>query len=336
MKKLFMLFSLIGFVSNAQDQLVSAVETREQKEPCLQTITGQIRDQVTNELILNTIVSLNDKEGNPVQTLMATDNAKFTFKVSCENSYTITARKEGYNSQSKTFTTSNDSGLELQTKILLDQGRIDFVTDPVGETKSNSLASMAASTNVEELIIDSAKAVEAPLKEKSANSAKEIAVEVTEEVKKVAEEPVIKKKQEIKEVTIKKTSSTVETTKNKFNEDILVLQPVIFDYESSYLNKQAKKDLLKVVNIMKKNPDLKLECASYTDAKGTEKYNLWMSERRAKRTVDYLVRRGIDPRRISGRGYGESKLINDCTEGEDCTDEQRAVNRRTEFKIVKK
>ena len=55
---------------------------------------------------------------------------------------------------------------------------------------------------------------------------------------------------------------------------------------------------------------------------------------RAKRTVDYIIRRGIHPSRISGKGYGKAKLINDCTD--DCTDEQRAVNRRTEFKIVKK
>ena len=131
------------------------------------------------------------------------------------------------------------------------------------------------------------------------------------------------------------TPSKVETVKNKFNEDILVLKPVLFDYESSYLNQQAKKDLLKVVRIMKNNPDLMIECASYTDAKGSDKYNQWMSDRRAKRTVEYIIRKGINPKRIKGKGYGESKLINDCTEGENCSDEQRAVNRRTEFKVVK-
>ena len=168
-------------------------------------------------------------------------------------------------------------------------------------------------------------------------STDEVAANDTEEVKETAApEPVETPKEPITETkTLTKTPSKVATKKNSFNEDILVLKPVLFDYESSYLNQQAKKDLLKVVAIMKSNPDLVLECASYTDAKGSDKYNQWMSDRRAKRTVEYIIRKGIDPNRIKGKGYGESKLINDCTEGENCTDEQRAVNRRTEFKVVK-
>lgn len=320
MKRLFILFMFISWVANTQEQLVSSVETTEQKVPCLQTITGQIRDQMTNELIPNTIVSLTDKDGNPIQTLMATENASFKFKIECQNTYKLTASKDTYNSQEKIFTTSSDSGVELNTKIFLDQGRIDFIVDPVGKTKSNSAATVDTETNIQSPSIEKPDVVTIPVKEN----------------KEVIENPRKEEKQKVNEKPIIKTKPTVQTIKNNFNEEILVLKPVLFDYESSYLNQQAKKDLLKVVKVMKKNPELMIECASYTDAKGTEKYNLWISQRRAKRTVEYLIRRGIDPRRIKGRGYGEARLINDCTEGDDCTDEQRAVNRRTEFKIVKK
>ncbi|NNC70193.1 MAG: OmpA family protein [Flavobacteriaceae bacterium] len=320
MKRLFILLIVIYCTGNAQEQLISSVETIEQKEPCLQTITGQIRDQITNELIPNTIVSLSDKDGNPVQTMMVTENGTFTFKVECQNTYRLTASRETYNPQATTFTTTNKSGLELNTKILLDQGRIDFIVDPAEDKKSMKIASLNAENKLQTISIEKSYERMSPV----------------EENKKDSKEPLIKEKKKVKEKSILKARPKVQTVKNSFNEDILVLKPVIFDYESSYLNREAKKDLLKVVEIMKKNPDLMIECASYTDAKGTEKYNLWMSRRRAKRTVEYIIRNGIDPQRIKGKGYGESKLINDCTDGDDCTDQQRAINRRTEFKIVKK
>ena len=149
MKRLLILLLLLTTTVHAQEQLVSSVETEEQKEPCLQTITGQVRDQMTNELIPNTVVSLRDKNGNPIQTLMATEKATFTFKVECGSTYKITASKESYNPQSKVFTTSDDSGIKLQTKILLDQGRIDFIYDPAKETKTADISETATQFKVE-------------------------------------------------------------------------------------------------------------------------------------------------------------------------------------------
>ncbi len=330
----------------SQEQLISAVETAEQKEPCLQRITGQIRDHVTNNPIPNSIISLLDENDTPVQTIMTTDDATFSFQVACLNTYKLTVSKDTYNTQEKTFTTNSDSGLELSTKIFLDQGRIDFLVDPAKQISSSETVQINTNTDIKSATLNPILA-----KDGLSNESK-VATKTSE----VNEDPIQNEAQEVVEtsepaptvaplekpvedvVAVEKPSETpskVETVKNKFNEDILVLKPVLFDYESSYLNQQAKKDLLKVVRIMKNNPDLMIECASYTDAKGSDKYNQWMSDRRAKRTVEYIIRKGIDPKRIKGKGYGESKLINDCTEGENCSDEQRAVNRRTEFKVVK-
>lgn len=338
MKSLYVLFLLMPFALMSQEQLISAVETVEQKEPCLQRITGQIRDHATNEPIPNSIVSLLDENGAPVQTVMATSDASFSFQVSCMNTYKLTASKDSYNTQEKTFTTSDDSGLELSTKIFLDQGRIDFVVDPAKQTKSSETAKISANSDVSSAALnpilpnfDTQKRTDN--NEKPTEAPIESAEIKPEETIETPEQPKIELESNLEEVTEEPVA--VKTVKNKFNEDILVLKPVLFDYESSYLNQQAKKDLLKVVNVLKNNPKLVLECASYTDAKGSEKYNQWMSERRAKRTVEYIIRKGIHPTRIKGKGYGESKLINDCTEGENCTDQQRAVNRRTEFKVVK-
>jgi outer membrane protein OmpA-like peptidoglycan-associated protein len=86
---------------------------------------------------------------------------------------------------------------------------------------------------------------------------------------------------------------------------------------------------------MNQYPKMIIEAASHTDSQGLDGYNIWLSGRRANRTVDYIISRGIDSRRITGRGYGASQLINQCVKGVDCTDAQHAKNRRSEFVIIK-
>ena len=86
---------------------------------------------------------------------------------------------------------------------------------------------------------------------------------------------------------------------------------------------------------MTRYPEMIIESGSHTDSRGIEGYNIWLSDRRAKSTVDYIIGQGIDPSRITGKGYGESQLINECSDGVDCTEAQHAMNRRTEFVIIK-
>ena len=113
------------------------------------------------------------------------------------------------------------------------------------------------------------------------------------------------------------------------------INPIYFDFNSSYLNKQAKTELQKVIDLMNKNPKMIIEGASHTDSRGPDGYNGWLSDRRAKSTVNYIIERGIDPTRITGKGYGSTQLINQCERGIDCTEAQHAANRRTEFVIIK-
>ena len=116
---------------------------------------------------------------------------------------------------------------------------------------------------------------------------------------------------------------------------IVNIDPIYFELNSSYLTKEAKRELDKVVDLMNRYPNMIIESGSHTDSRGIEGYNLWLSDRRAKSTVNYIVSRGIDPSRISGHGYGESQLINKCSDGVKCTEAEHAKNRRTEFVIIK-
>ncbi len=116
---------------------------------------------------------------------------------------------------------------------------------------------------------------------------------------------------------------------------VVNIEPIYFELNSSYLNKEAKRELDKVVDLMTRYPEMIIESGSHTDSRGIEGYNIWLSDRRAKSTVSYIIDKGIDSGRITGKGYGESQLINECSDGVDCAEAQHAMNRRTEFVIIK-
>jgi outer membrane protein OmpA-like peptidoglycan-associated protein len=172
--------------------------------------------------------------------------------------------------------------------------------------------------------------------------AKIVVLEVTPDV--VAEEikaPVVKKikqpivKEEVVEKDVLPKVTSKEIVGSRMNSPAVSINPIYFDYESSWLNEKTRKELQKVIDLMKQNPKMVIECAGHADAKGDVKYNQWMSDRRVKRVVDYVISKGVSSSRISGIGYEEKFIINKCVEGVECTDQERAANRRVEFVIVK-
>ncbi len=116
---------------------------------------------------------------------------------------------------------------------------------------------------------------------------------------------------------------------------IVDLNPIYFDSGKWNIRTDAAIELDKIVKAMNDNPSLSIEVGSHTDSKGASKANLSLSDKRAKSTADYIVSKGIVKGRISGKGYGESQLVNKCKDGVKCTDVEHQQNRRTEFKIVK-
>ena len=116
---------------------------------------------------------------------------------------------------------------------------------------------------------------------------------------------------------------------------VIKINPIYFNLNSSIISPDAVIELNKIVEIMNKYPDIEIECGSHTDARANDKYNMWLSERRAKNTVDYLISKGISKDRIVGIGYGESQILNKCKNGVQCSEELHQLNRRTEF-VVKR
>ncbi len=104
---------------------------------------------------------------------------------------------------------------------------------------------------------------------------------------------------------------------------------------SAKLNSAAKAEIDRVIiPILKEKPNVKIELASHTDSRGSDEFNMELSQRRADAIKSYLISKGISADRIISKGYGETRLLNNCTNGVKCSERQHAVNRRTEYRIV--
>lgn len=128
------------------------------------------------------------------------------------------------------------------------------------------------------------------------------------------------------------------------NPDDLVLTPyeidgtyevdnIYYDLDKYQVRTDAQDALDELATIMKEHP-ITIELGSYTDCRGSDEYNIELSQKRAESVIRYLILQGVDPSRMTAKGYGESQPVNECTDGVACTEEEHQMNRRTEFKVT--
>ena len=272
-------------------------------ENCMQYISGIITD-VDTMLPLETVqLTLKEDNNEEIKRLTSAADGSFSFTVDCERKYAIYASKDGYTEASKFL-------------------KLD------GQRKKNNDASMAL------------KSFDSIEKEK------EFAIELKKKEDLVALE--LKKKEEViiaknaivaAEMAKKEKVATliaIEKDIVKDKERLLIkTEPIYFDYDLWYIRKDAKPILNRVVELMKKYPEMVIEIGSHTDNRGDNQYNERLSTRRAYATRAYFIAEGVDGKRVLAKGYGERIQIIKCDPSESCTEEQHELNRRSEFVIKK-
>lgn len=112
------------------------------------------------------------------------------------------------------------------------------------------------------------------------------------------------------------------------------IKTIYFDLNKSKIRKEAAFDLEKILDVLKDHPTMKLDIRSHTDSRASSKYNEDLSEKRAQSTIAWLVKNGVAQSRLTGKGYGETQLVNPCADGVDCTEEEHQANRRSQFIIT--
>jgi peptidoglycan-associated lipoprotein len=109
---------------------------------------------------------------------------------------------------------------------------------------------------------------------------------------------------------------------------------IYYDLNRATILPEAEPDLTYLMELMNQYSDMVIELSSHTDAQGSDKFNLGLSERRAISAMEWLTKRGIAKERIKPVGYGETQIRNQCLNDVECTDDEHRYNRRTEFKIL--
>jgi outer membrane protein OmpA-like peptidoglycan-associated protein len=135
--------------------------------------------------------------------------------------------------------------------------------------------------------------------------------------------------------TVDMVSMGMVLNRNTLNRPIII-ENIYYDLDKYHIRPDATVELDKLVQTLKDNPGIKIELSSHTDSRQTLSYNQLLSQLRAEAAVTYIVSKGIDPARLVARGYGENRLLNRCADNVNCSEEEHQLNRRTEFKLLKK
>ena len=112
------------------------------------------------------------------------------------------------------------------------------------------------------------------------------------------------------------------------------IKMIYFDLDKYNIRQEAALDLEKILDVLNENPTMKLDIRSHTDSRASHKYNEVLSDNRAKSTISWLVKNGVDQSRLTGKGYGETQLVNKCADDVKCSEEDHQFNRRSEFIIT--
>jgi len=312
-------------------------------------VKGTATDKNTHAVLPGTKVRLLDVDGLALKDTVADANGKYEFEVEEELDYKMKGTLDNFSDGNNTFTTKNLDGkkevtcdLELEqpgfnlygivtdrkTKAAIETVSV-IITDETGKEVINT---MTPATGDFSKILSDAK-----LNDKLDYTIKLVKpgyFPKTLKFSKVLTTPGQVSLHTELDLAMDKMESGTDLMK-AFN-----IEPIYFDLDKFFIRKDAATTLDKIVQILKEYPTMELDLGSHTDCRETKGYNRTLSTNRYKSTKQYLASRTKNGnKRMSGKGYGETQLVNDCPCEPDnksgCSEEQHQMNRRTEFKIRK-
>lgn len=339
--------SRLSGISNGSHELIlgyqmcKAVKKKE-KEPEIVNYyaMGAVSDANSGTPLSNQVVTITNTATGGSQTI-TTDSAGFyEALVDSSATYSFKVENPDYEPLSESITiqpnnTKSTVNLKPEHKSLSLAGRV--IDGKSNQPLSGVEVSIANGTETYQAITDNQGAFLLPLKDKKRGMAMDYIVTL----KKKGYDPFEKAFKanvdnyntiELQNVLDGGLALTPEKKPEQISE-IIDLKPIGFELNSAQLTADAKLELDKVIDVLNKNPEMKIEIGAHTDCRGSESGNLRLSEKRAASTLKY-IRAGIsNPERIDGKGYGETQPLSNCACG-DCSKEDHDSNRRTEFRIV--
>jgi outer membrane protein OmpA-like peptidoglycan-associated protein len=306
-------------------------------------IRGTALDTKGN-VLANSSVTLFDDKGNQIGNVITAEDGKYLFKVDPDRDFKLTGTKEKYFDGANTASTKTDKD-EVIADVVLEQDPGFLLYGLITDSKTKSVIVDAKITLVDK---------NTGLRESYSTSQQGDFLKILTDNKlndKVSFDFILEK-----EGYFSKTVSynAVLTRPGQYNihevldfsmdievkdlAELIQINPIYFDLDKYNIRPDAALELDKIVEIMNKYPNMVVELGSHTDCRAPAAYNEKLSDNRAKASATYIKGKIVNPERITGKGYGETQLKNQCEcEGAKvvpCTEEEHQLNRRTEFKVI--
>lgn len=305
-------------------------------------VKGTVFDKEGNVLANSTVI-LSDSKGEKIKSLVTADDGKYLFDVDVDKDFILIGQKEDY-LETANILPAKTSDDEIQADLILEKKSDLSLYGIVSDEKNKLLLEGARVVIVDQitnkrdtLITSNTGDFRKNLADKKLNDEGSFKFIIQKKgyFTKSLDYSVVFKNQGQYDVSISLDSSS-DNKKDKF--EIIQINPVYFEFDKYDISPEVAIGLDKLVLIMNKYPDMVIELESHTDCRANAAYNMSLSEKRAKLSVAYIKPRIVNPDRVSGKGYGESKLVNQCKcEGEmidPCAEEEHQLNRRIEFKVI--
>lgn len=281
-----------------------------------ETIGGTIMDN-SDMPVADATVTLQDCNGNELQKTTSGPNGKFSFEVSKGQCYQALATKKGYDPDQKAYHLEKSVLLNMVQRTIYQIYAIDIEDqEPVS----------GIDINCDEQQWQTDQFGYASLNTDSLGSCNLI-ISGDEYFSYILEADPYRFSPG------DNVTDTIRLYKKELNK-AYTFNNIEFFLDKWRLLPQSEQELGKLIKLMKDNPSLKIEMASHTDSRGEAQYNQWLSKKRSDSAKDYLIENGISGDRIVSKGYGETRLINHCANGVQCSEAEHLENRRTEFVIL--
>ena len=310
----------------------------EEKEAKIVYLSGVAIDALTGNELTNTLITLTDDDGVELGSVETDNNGQYFLELIADKKYNILAENDNYFSVNKTLTTSDNKNEYELDLVAHRKGDVKLIGKVVDDETIETIKGVKVTiiSNDKTPILNETKAngtFENELKEEKIDQKINLSI-------KLEKDGYISNVISVNEKANEKGIIEVNCNLHKLNIGVDIgkvadVQPIYFDVDKAEIRPEAALELDKIVIAMQENPKIIIELGSHTDARGDDAYNLDLSERRAKASANYLIAKGINKSRVKFKGYGETQLVNNCTNDVECTDEQHQENRRTEFKIIK-
>ena len=293
-------------------------------------IKGEVFNSETSEVLENATVFLLDKNENILNTAITQSDGKFKFLVDKVQDYKLVSEKDlftdgkgfvnstGLNDQPESIINlyqAIDKTLQLEGLVVYRENRQAVIGVNVSFFTQNAENEIALVTNAEGKITTSLE-------------------RDSEYTIQYHKKGILSKSGYLSTFGIERDTVFIESVVDKvYMGKILALKDILYDLNKSNTRSDAAIELDKLVVIMNDNPSLKIELSSHTDSRGSDAYNMTLSDKRAQSAAKYIIGKGISEERIIAKGYGETRLINHCSNGVECSKSEHQANRRTEVKV---